>query len=119
MSVVLSAKDFVGHPSTVTSVASRSSPPVAGDGINRSKASAGVSSLAQLRLMCAVPRCRRQKPIQSSEPLAVFLVGLEEPLNLPVRLQLPDFAERGGRCHFRVGNVRTRDHDLANHLDED
>src|SRR5699024_3142020 len=32
--------------------------------------------------------------IQSSEPLAVFLVGLEEPLDLPVRLRSPDFAER-------------------------
>ena len=32
--------------------------------------------------------------IQSSEPLAVFLVGLEEPLDLPVRLRSPDFAQR-------------------------
>ena len=32
--------------------------------------------------------------IQSSEPPAVFLVGLEEPLNLSVRLRSPDFTER-------------------------
>jgi L-iditol 2-dehydrogenase len=50
--VVLSGKDFVGHPSTVTSVASRSPPPFAGDGTNRSNASAGVSSVSQSRLMC-------------------------------------------------------------------
>src|SRR5699024_4597476 len=31
--------------------------------------------------------------VQSSEPLAVFLVGLEESLDLPVRLRSPDFAE--------------------------
>lgn len=32
--------------------------------------------------------------IQSFEPLAVFIVDLEEPLYLPVRLWLPKFAER-------------------------
>ena len=49
---VLSGKDFVGYPSTVTSVARRSPPPCAGDGTNRSNASAGVSSWSQSRLMC-------------------------------------------------------------------
>ena len=49
---VLYGKDFVGHSSVLTSVASGSSKPSVGDGNSLSNASTGVSKLSQSRLMC-------------------------------------------------------------------
>jgi len=49
--IVLSGKDFVGHSSVLTSVASGSSRSSAGDGRSLSKASVGVSRLSQSALL--------------------------------------------------------------------